>query len=235
MSKSILILFLIVAGCGVQPADAGKGAAKDGANEPGAVETIGETSERMVRLTGYIAPMNLVIDGSKFDDVEQFATIQLERLQGEATKSGLMAVIVGGIGVLDWKVGATAFIESRGFATEVGVDPTDGTFLADVPYVPRAKINVKTVKRIAVELIRADQTIVQEKCFNVSGTAHVNADADADIRIIVRSFSTQLTTYSCVVANRGGLSVPAPVIGVDTNAGDDVADNGAAVEAADGQ
>lgn len=204
-----LLAATLLAGCGTkdQIGDALAGTASD-------PKLQASPAPAPVLLRGAVAgAFQLTVDGVAYRDSEDFYTSELERLPERVAAAGydtegLEVRFSARVGLSDLWAGMQVFMapaSGQGAAGSAQVRP-DGTFSFSLPAGtdPAAAFQLRAVKRISVELVRAGD--VQERwCFLLSAR---EAAAVPGQFALLQAFDTQLTAYECEKTT-GGLSIPA--------------------------
>lgn len=173
-----------------------------------------------IRIQGYISPaFDVVVDGKRYGDSEDFYTEKLVALKAEAKKAGYEGWTLSfdaAIGLDDLADDMKVFIAAtgnKGYAAETYLD-YDGRFSFQIPVADQKyQYNLRANKRIGLKLTPPvdQETGVQGQsvswCYNFSAELR-SFDADGE-SVILNQFTTKLTQYKCQGdAENGGIHIP---------------------------
>jgi len=173
--------------------------------------------EGQANLTGYLAnAFDVVVDGQKYEDTEDYYTQKLEQLTAEAEASGYEGWTLSfdaEIGLDDLKYGMMVFASAagnRGYAGQVPME-FNGSFSMEIPENSRnAVYSVRANKKVNVTLTppESEDGSANEKpvrwCYNFSAQL---AGITLGAPVILNTFESRLTKYACSV-ERDGIEIP---------------------------
>ena len=169
-------------------------------------------------LTGYLAnAFDVVVDGKRYADTEDYYTQKLEQLMAEAEKSGYAGWTLSfdaEIGLEDLKYGMMVFASSagnRGFAGQIPMD-FNGSFQMEIPDSAREAVySVRANKKINLTLTPPEdgESSTFGKpirwCYNFSAQL---TGITLGSPVILNSFESRLTKYACSLES-SGIEIPA--------------------------
>lgn len=157
-----------------------------------------------------VSAFEMQVDGSSYQDSEDFYTKELAILKSQMTQKGYKGYTINfdaQIGLENMANGMEVYAESttgQGFAGQTQVDQ-QGQFELAVPASDEQEsFQLRAVKRINILLESPDLKTSVTWCYNFSGTAPT---ANLNSSVIVSTFTTEVTSYACS-AEQGALSLP---------------------------
>lgn len=159
-------------------------------------------------LTGYLAnAFDVVVDGQRYADTEDYYTRKLEQLTAEADDSGYEGWTLSfdaEIGLEDLKYGMTVFASAsgnRGYAGQVPME-FNGSFTMEIPDNSRnAVYSVRANKKVNVTLTPPESGEKPVRwCYNFSAQL---TGVTLGAPVILNSFQSRLTKYACSLERDG--------------------------------
>ena len=147
------------------------------------------------------AAFSIEVDGTEYADTESYFSDALDKLRSKADKAGYKGYDIklnAVVGFSDLTNGMTVYIQTmsaRGYqgTTTVG---RDNNFRIELPADGADDYQIRANKRVTMTLTAEGKTPVLF-CYNLSANAVSVPFDTADKPVILRSFSTTLTKYSC--------------------------------------
>jgi len=208
MKTLLIILAVILSGCG---ADTALKNASDAANDPNNPASNNAVSAvNTIAITGYISPMNISVDGITYTDSEEFYTEELAKLQDKVQQQypGYTLTFDAQVGLQDFTQGFAVYMVSNsgeGVANQTSVDG-NGEFIFNIPSTTDLKQSylLRAYKRIGLKL--QEDTSVITWCYNMAAQKSVILNPNNPM--ILSTFKTTITTYQCETDAGNGISLP---------------------------
>ena len=177
----------------------------------------GEEYVETAFLTGYLAnAFDVVVDGQRYSDTEDYYTQKITQLTNEANASGYAGWDLSfdaEIGLDDLAYGMVVFASAAGSRGYAGHAPMEynGSFSMEIPDNARnAVYAVRANKKVGVTLTPpqdSDKKAI-EWCYNFSAEL---SGISLGSPVILNKFSSRLTKYACATSKQDGIEIPVSI------------------------
>lgn len=180
----------------------------------GSLPTPTSTATNTVTIRGSItAAFAIEVDGEEYSDAEEYYSNAISEMRTKVDAAGYKGYAVklnAVVGFNDLTNGMTVYVQTtseRGYqgVTTVG---RDNNFILELPSDAAGDYKIRANKRVTVILTATDKVPVMY-CYNLSANVISVPFKVSDKPVILKSFSTSLTRYSCeATESRPTLPVP---------------------------
>jgi hypothetical protein len=166
-----------------------------------------------VTIRGSVSPaFEVTVNNRSFSDIEAYYShldSELPKMIEDAGYSDHTAKLQANLGYSDLTNNMAVFIQTtdtRGYQQKTALD-SNGNFTVSVPKDGAGDYKIKATKRLNV-LLYQDDKLVATFCYNFSAVDLSVPFTDREKPVVLKSFTTSLTKYSCEQASNSELSVP---------------------------
>lgn len=194
-----VVSLVLTSACGQ---DDGSGSASNDQSDTGNVTFNGSV----------VSAFSITVDGVAYEDSEDFYTQEVTRLPDKVAAAGYagwQASFDAVLGFSDLAHDMMVYIaptEKRGYSGQSSVD-RDASFRVELPAEAQdSSYNVRAVKRVNLILHKDGET--KRFCYNFSAVDKNVAFNEQDKPIILDTFVSKLTLYSCENRQTDGIVIP---------------------------
>jgi hypothetical protein len=178
------------------------------------IEKLKANPSETVTIRGSVSPaFEVTVNNRSFSDIEAYYShldSELPKMIEDAGYSDHTAKLQANLGYSDLTNNMAVFIQTtdtRGYQQKTTLD-SNGNFTVSVPKDGAGDYKIKATKRLNVLLYQEDK-LVATFCYNFSAVDLSVPFTDREKPIVLKSFTTSLTKYSCdQAASSNELSVP---------------------------
>jgi hypothetical protein len=161
-----------------------------------------------------VGAFEVVVDGNQYEDIETFYSEEIARLQDMANESGYFnhtVVLDAEVGFKDLTNDMSVFVapvQNRGYASKTKVSGDD-TFTVKFPSEAAGDVyQIRATKRINLIITEKDTLETLIWCYNFSAVDSEVSYEQINKPVVLSSFETKLTKYSCEAKQNTGISIP---------------------------